>query len=48
MQYTPEDCLQTNDMLSMETARGCIFECSFCNFGLTEKKKAVILEVKLY
>ncbi len=43
MQYTPEDCLQTNDMLSMETARGCIFECSFCNFGLTGKEKGSYL-----
>ncbi len=43
MQYTPEDCLQTNDMLTMETARGCIFECSFCNFGLTGKEKGSYL-----
>ena len=43
MQYAPEDCLQTNDMLSMETARGCIFECSFCNFGLTGKEKGSYL-----
>ena len=25
--------------LGLETARGCIFKCAFCNFGLIGKEK---------
>jgi radical SAM superfamily enzyme YgiQ (UPF0313 family) len=37
--YTPNDFIQKNEMLTLETSRGCIFKCSFCNFPFTGKKK---------
>lgn len=39
MSYTDEDCVQHGDQLGLETARGCIFKCAFCNFGLIGKEK---------
>jgi len=39
MSYTDEDCVQWGDQLGLETARGCIFKCAFCNFGLIGKEK---------
>lgn len=39
MSYTDEDCVQYGDQLGIETARGCIFKCAFCNFGLIGKEK---------
>lgn len=39
MSYTNEDCVQYGDQLGLETARGCIFKCAFCNFGLIGKEK---------
>ena len=39
MSYTDEDCIQYGDQLGLETARGCIFKCAFCNFGLIGKEK---------
>jgi hypothetical protein len=39
MSYTAEDCVQHGDQLGIETARGCIFKCAFCNFGLIGKEK---------
>lgn len=37
--YTPNDFIQKNEMLTLETARGCVFKCSFCNFPFIGKKK---------
>lgn len=39
MLYTPEDCFEPDDEYGIETARGCIFKCAFCNFGLIGKQK---------
>jgi radical SAM superfamily enzyme YgiQ (UPF0313 family) len=33
--YEPRDFIQPYEILSMELARGCIFKCKFCNFGVT-------------
>lgn len=37
--YTDNDFIQKNEMLTLETARGCVFKCSFCNFPMLGKKK---------
>jgi len=38
-EYTDQDFIQPNETLALETSRGCIFKCSFCNFPFTGKKK---------
>jgi radical SAM superfamily enzyme YgiQ (UPF0313 family) len=38
-EYQPSDFIQTTEALSLETARGCIFKCRFCNFQMLGKKK---------
>jgi radical SAM superfamily enzyme YgiQ (UPF0313 family) len=38
-EYIVSDFIQPNEVLSMETARGCIFKCKFCNFQLLGKSK---------
>lgn len=38
-EYQPSDFITANEVLSMETARGCIFKCRFCNFQLLGKNK---------
>jgi hypothetical protein len=37
--YLPQDFIQPNETLGVETARGCIFKCSFCSYPLIGKKK---------
>ena len=37
--WQDEDCVQTGEVLPMETARGCIFKCSFCAYPHLGKKK---------
>jgi len=37
--YVITDFIQTNETLTLETGRGCIFKCKFCNFPFTGKKK---------
>lgn len=32
-------CLQDNEAIPIELARGCIFKCKFCNYSLIGKKK---------
>lgn len=39
MSYADEDLVSSDIQLSLETSRGCIFKCSFCNFGLLGKEK---------
>ena len=39
IEYTPSDFIQANEVLSLETARGCIFKCKFCSFQLLGKSK---------
>lgn len=38
-EYTEQDFIQQNEVLTLEVARGCVFKCSFCNFPFTGKKK---------
>lgn len=38
-EYQPGDMINKDEVLSMETARGCIFKCKFCNFQLLGKSK---------
>lgn len=37
--YTDNDFISSSESLTLETGRGCIFKCKFCNFPLTGKKK---------
>lgn len=37
--WQDEDCVQIGESLPMETARGCIFKCSFCAYPHLGKKK---------
>ena len=37
--YTANDFLLPNESLALETSRGCIFKCKFCNFPLIGKNK---------
>lgn len=37
--YTKNDFLLPNENLTLETGRGCIFKCKFCNFPLIGKNK---------
>ena len=37
--WQDEDCIQPGEALPMETARGCIFKCSFCAYPHLGKKK---------
>ena len=39
IQYLPQDFIQPGETLGVETARGCIFKCSFCSYPLIGKKK---------
>ena len=35
IRYQDRDFIMPDEILSMELARGCIFKCKFCNFGVT-------------
>ena len=37
-QYAPEDHVRTGEVMCLETSRGCMFKCNFCNFALTGRK----------
>ena len=37
--YLPQDIFNNEKSLTIEVARGCIFDCKFCNYGLRGKKK---------
>jgi Radical SAM superfamily len=37
--YLPSDFIGEHEVLSLETARGCIFKCAFCDFPGIGKKK---------
>jgi len=37
--YTKQDFISKLETLTLETSRGCIFKCEFCNFPFTGKKK---------
>ena len=39
MKYTDSDILIPGEIVPLESARGCIFKCSFCHFELTGKEK---------
>ena len=39
IKYQYSDFIQATEVLSMETARGCIFKCKFCDFPLIGKSK---------
>jgi hypothetical protein len=39
MAYKDYDCVLPNEVLYLEVARGCIFNCTFCAFPLNGKKK---------
>jgi radical SAM superfamily enzyme YgiQ (UPF0313 family) len=36
--YEPEDFISANEVLPLETSRGCIFKCSFCEYPLLGRK----------
>lgn len=38
-EYTYKDFLSPNENFTLETGRGCIFKCKFCNFPLIGKNK---------
>jgi radical SAM superfamily enzyme YgiQ (UPF0313 family) len=44
--WKPEDHITTYETIPMEIARGCIFNCAFCNFPLNNKKKFDYIRVK--
>lgn len=44
--WKPEDHINPMQSLPMEIARGCIFNCAFCNFPLNNKKKFDYVRVK--
>ena len=44
--WKPEDHITSNQALPMEIARGCIFNCAFCNFPLNNKSKFDYVRVK--
>lgn len=39
IEYKDYDCILPNEVLYIEVARGCIFNCTFCAFPLNGKKK---------
>lgn len=39
MRHHESDLIGNHEVLGLETARGCIFKCKFCNFRLVGKKK---------
>ena len=39
IRYEDHDCVLPNEVLYLEVARGCIFNCTFCAFPLNGKKK---------
>ena len=39
IEYKDYDCVLPNEILYLEVARGCIFNCTFCAFPLNGKKK---------
>ena len=39
IKYEDHDCILPNEVLYLEVARGCIFNCTFCAFPLNGKKK---------
>lgn len=39
IEYLPSDFIGSNEVLSLETARGCIFKCAFCDFPGIGKSK---------
>ena len=39
IQYTASDFISADEVLAIETARGCIFKCKFCDFPLIGKSK---------
>ena len=39
MEFIQSDVVIQGEPLPLETARGCIFKCKFCNFGLLGKEK---------
>jgi hypothetical protein len=39
-----QDCIQQNEFLYSDTAAGCMFACSFCNYPLIGKKKEEYME----
>jgi radical SAM superfamily enzyme YgiQ (UPF0313 family) len=44
--WKSEDSITAQQALPIEIARGCIFNCSFCNFPLNNKKKFDYIRVK--
>jgi radical SAM superfamily enzyme YgiQ (UPF0313 family) len=44
--YTANDFLSPHENLTLETSRGCIFRCKFCNFPLIGKNKNDYIRTK--
>lgn len=44
--YTANDFLSPHENLTLETSRGCIFKCKFCNFPLIGKSKNDYIRTK--
>lgn len=37
--FSPDDCFDGDSVLPLETSRGCMFKCSFCEYPLLGRKK---------
>lgn len=44
--WKDEDCITPQQSLPIEIARGCIFNCAFCNFPMNNKKKFDYIRTK--
>ena len=44
--YSQDDFIDKLETLTLETSRGCIFKCEFCNFPFTGKKKNEYIRIK--
>jgi radical SAM superfamily enzyme YgiQ (UPF0313 family) len=46
LKFEKEDLVEPNEILPIEIARGCVFQCKFCNFPLLGKKRGDYTKTK--
>lgn len=39
IRYEPHDCLLPGETVAIETSRGCMYDCAFCDFPLRNRKR---------